>query len=291
MIKYLIAVDGGGTGTRVAVSLVDGSILARGNAGPSALGQGVGQAWKNILEACNTAFASIPMKPPQWSVCAMGAGLSGVSHRPWAEQFLAESPGFYRLVLDSDAHTMLLGAHNGRPGAMVAAGTGSVGQVLRPDGSRFQVGGWGFPVGDEGSGAWLGLRAMGVAQQALDHRTSQGPLAQRILEQCGSSRVALQAWCATARQFEYAQLARTVFDTAPADPAAENLLNEAARALEAIAHALDPAQVLPLAICGSIGEQLKNRLTPAARARCVQAHQDATHGALHLIRAALEADK
>ena len=171
----------------------------------------------------------------------------------------------------------------------VAAGTGSVGEVLHPDGSRFQVSGWGFPVGDEGSGAWLGLRAMGLAQQALDQRSPLGPLTQRILERCGANREALQAWCAVARQFEYAQLARLVFDSAATDPAAEDLLTQAASALDAIALALDPAQDLPLAICGSIGEQLQPRLAPATQARCVKPRQDATHGALHLIRAALEA--
>lgn len=291
MIEYLIGVDGGGTGTRVAVGLPDGSLLAYGQAGPSALGQGVGQAWQHILQATSSAFASVRMELPAWSACAMGAGLSGVSHRPWSEQFHAQNPGFARLVLDTDAHTMLLGAHGGRPGAMVAAGTGSVGEVLHPDGSRFQVSGWGFPVGDEGSGAWLGLRAMGLAQQALDHRAVLGPLAQRILERCGSSREALQAWCALARQFEYAQLARVVFDAAASDPAADDLLNQAAGALEAIASALDPAQALPLAICGSIGEQLKHRLSQSTLARCVDARQDATYGALHLIRAALEAQQ
>ena len=288
MIEYLIGVDGGGTGTRVAVGRPDGSLLAHGQAGPSALGQGVSQAWQNILQAISNAFASVGVAPPLWSACAIGAGLSGVSYKPWSEQFLQDNPGFSQIVLDTDAHTMLLGAHGGHPGTMVAAGTGSVGQVLHADGSRFQVSGWGFPVGDEGSGAWLGLRAMGLAQQALDRRGPLGPLASAILQRCGSSREALQAWCAQSRQFEYAQLARLVFDTAATDPAAEDLLRQAAQALDAIALALDTTQTLPLAICGSIGEQLKGRLSQSTLARCVPAQQDATYGALHLIHKALE---
>lgn len=289
MIEYWIGVDGGGTGTRAVVALPDGRQLGFGHAGPSALGQGVNQAWTHILQACTDAFSAIGSVPPPWTVCAMGAGLSGVSHRPWSAQFHADNPGFARLVLDTDAHTMLLGAHGGNPGAMVAAGTGSVGEALHPGGRRFQVSGWGFPVGDEGSGAWLGLRAMSLAQQALDQRGALGPLAQQILERCGASREDLQAWCAVSRQFEYAQLARLVFGTAASDPAAENLLNEAACALDAIARALDPAQVLPLAICGSVGVQLKHRLASTTLARCVEARNDATVGALYLIRAALKA--
>ena len=75
----------------------------------------------------------------------------------------------------------LLGAHEGRPGAIVAAGTGSVGEALRRDGLRVAVGGWGFPVGDEGSGAWLGLRAMRETHRAIDGRARRRPAGR-----CGS---------------------------------------------------------------------------------------------------------
>ncbi len=291
MIEYLLGVDGGGTGTRVAVAQADGTVLAQGQAGPSALGQGIAPAWHSIVQAIGDAFTSIGRATPAWSVCAMGAGLSGINHRPWANEFLVKNPGFTKLMLDTDAHTMLLGAHGGQPGAMVAAGTGSVGEVLRSDGSRSEVSGWGFPVGDEGSGAWLGLRAMAIAQQAQDQRRASSPLAAAVQARCGTSRDALQAWCAHARQFEYAQLARLVFECAHADPAANDLLIEAAAALDAMALALDPRGKLPLAVCGSIGLQLKPHLAKITLARCVDARFDAPHGALLLIRTALKAQQ
>ena len=288
MIEYLIGVDGGGTGTRVAIAQTDGAVLAQGQAGPSALGRGIDPAWQHILLAVNAAFASIGRATPARSVCAMGAGLSGVHYRPWANEFQAANPGFVQLALDTDAHTMLLGAHGGQPGAMVAAGTGSVGEVLRSDGSRHEVSGWGFPVGDEGGGAWLGLRAMAITQQAMDQRRPASPLTAAVRVRCGESREALQAWCTQAHQFEYAQLARLVFECAPTDPAANDLLTQAAAALDAMALAMDPGGTLPLAVCGSIGEQLKPRLARATLARCIDARFDAPYGALILIRRALE---
>lgn len=288
MIEYLLGVDGGGTGTRVIVAQTDGAVLARGQAGPSALGQGIAPAWHNIVLAIQAAFASVGRETPAWSACAMGAGLSGINHRPWADAFQAQNPGFARLVLESDAHTMLLGAHAGQAGVMVAAGTGSVGEVLRADGRRHEVSGWGFPVGDEGSGAWLGLRAMALAQQALDLRRPSSPLTHAVQARCGTTRDALQAWCATARQFEYAQLARLVFECAPTDPAANDLRLQAAAALDAMALGLDPGGTLPLTLCGSIGQQLKPHLAKATLARCVEARFDAPYGALLLIRTALE---
>ena len=74
------------------------------------------------------------------------------------------------VALESDALTTLLGAHAGQPGVIVAIGTGSVGEVLHADGSRHEVGGWGFPSGDEAGGAWIGMRAINHAQQVVDGR-------------------------------------------------------------------------------------------------------------------------
>lgn len=288
MVKYLLGVDGGGTGTRVVLATRGGTILAQANAGPSALGQGVAAAWRNILAGVHNAFSLAELAVPDWSQCALGAGLSGVHHQPWCDAFVATNPGFAHLAVENDAYIALVAAHNGLPGAMVAAGTGSVGEALYADGTRHQVSGWGFPVGDEGSGAWLGLRAMSHAQEVMDRRLAASPLATQIHQLCGNHRDALQAWCATAGQNEYAQLAPTVFASAASDHAAEALLVEAAAALERMAAALDPQAALPLAVCGSVGRQLFPRLAGATRARCIASPQDAVFGALTLVHQSLE---
>jgi len=288
MAVYLIGVDGGGTGTRAIIANRDGTTLGAGVAGPSALGQGVDAAWQQILLAIAQAFSSASLALPDWSDCAMGAGLSGVGHRASRDAFLSQSPGFSPLVLESDAYTMLLGAHGGAPGLMVASGTGSIAEVLRGDGTRQETGGWGFPVGDEGSGAWLGLRAMAHAQAALDGRAPVGALARKVWAHCGNSRESILAWCATARQFQYGQLAPSVFDCAAVDAVADALLIQAAQALELMVHALDPHGVLPLAVCGSVGQQLHTRLGPSLRERLVVAKQDAAHGAVILLQKSLK---
>jgi glucosamine kinase len=288
MIKYLLGVDGGGTGTRILLATRGGAILAQASAGPSALGQGVDTAWRNILSGVQEAFQLAALAVPDWSECALGAGLSGVHHQPWCDAFVATHPGFARIAIENDAYIALLAAHGGKPGAMVAAGTGSVGEALYADGSRHQVSGWGYPVGDEGSGAWLGLRAMSHAQEVMDRRLPGGSLANSIHRQCGSHRDALQAWCATAGQNEYAQLAPIVFTSAASDPTAEALLLDAAGAIERMAAALDPQAALPLAVCGSVGRLLLPRLAGATRARCVASPQDAVHGALTLVHQSLE---
>jgi len=287
MIEFLLGVDGGGTGTRVLLARRDGGVIGRGAAGPSALARGISSAWAEIGRAVALAFADAGLPSAPADRCALGAGLSGANHRPWHLAFIQANPGFARLELETDAFTMLLGAHAGGHGAIVASGTGSVGEVWHTDGRRASVGGWGFPIGDEGSGAWLGFHAMQHAQHAMDGRATPGMLAHAVWTRCGKDPDALLGWCAQANQFEYAQLAPLVFDAESTDAAAVELLSGATDALALMARALDPDGRVPLAVSGSVGQRLAPRLAADLRARLVEVADGADAGALNLIRRAL----
>ena len=291
MVDYLIGVDGGGSGTRALVHHVRHGAVGAGSAGPSALQQGIPQAWDHVRLAVRRGFESAGQAVPPWQRCALVAGLSGASHAPWRDAFLAADPGFALLQAESDAFTMLMGAHAGKPGAILIAGTGSIAEALRPDGTRATVGGWGFRVDDEGSGGWLGLQAVRHGLAAFDGRANPGPLARRVWIHCGDERESLQAWCGSAGQFEFAQLAPTVFDCEASDPAAARLLEQATAALEDLALAIDPRARLPLAVAGSIAERLAPRMRPFVRGRIVAAHAGAAEGALMLARTALQQER
>src|SRR5690349_1434847 len=94
MVDYLIGIDGGGSGTRALVQRVHGETVGTATAGPSALGQGIPQAWEQIQAAVRRAFEGASLPIPTWDRCTLAAGLSGVSHAPWREAFLAADPGF-----------------------------------------------------------------------------------------------------------------------------------------------------------------------------------------------------
>ena len=179
-IRYALGVDGGGTGTRVRVWTSAGTLVGHGESGPSALAQGVDQAWRHIGQAVERAFASAGLALPAPSHCVLGLGLAGAVAPHLAAAFFRAAPEYALIVLETDSRTALMGAHAGRPGAIIAVGTGAVGEALHADGRRVAVSGWGFPVGDEGSGAWLGLRAMQIAHRALDGRAPAGTLAQAV---------------------------------------------------------------------------------------------------------------
>jgi glucosamine kinase len=286
-LRFFIGVDGGGTGTRLKLAGRDGRILAQAEAGPSALGQGAQQAWRHIQQALQTAAQRAGLAPLDPAQCAIGLGLSGVSVAVQAQAFIAQQPGYAALALDGDGFTTVLGAHGGQPGAVVAAGTGTVGEALRRDGSRAMSSGWGWVTGDEGSGAWLGLQAMRHAQQALDGRAEVGSLAQAVWATAGTERADVLAWCATAGQHGFASLARRVFDSASSDVVAAALIQQAVLELERLALALDPAGELPLALAGSIALRLAPQFSASIQARLVPAQGDSADGALCLIRQAL----
>ncbi|MBT9501573.1 MAG: ATPase [Burkholderiaceae bacterium] len=286
-VSYLVGIDGGGTGTRARLASRDGKVLGFGAAGPSGLAQGIEQAWTHIAQAIVAAFADAGLEPAPLDACALGLGLAGAHLGSRAKAFLDAAPAYGLVAVDTDAYTGLLGAHDGRPGALLAAGTGSIGEAWHFDGRHLFVSGFGFGVGDEGSGAWLGVEAMRVAQHAQDGRQPAGALARAVWALTGPGREDLLAWCANAGQHEFAQLAPLVFEAEASDPVAAQLLARAVHELEAVVHAMDPEGALPLAISGSIGLRLASRFSGIIQARCVQPVGDSADGALRLIEQAL----
>ncbi len=288
MIDYLIGVDGGGSGTRVRLAHRDGTELAQGRAGPSGLAHGIGSAWAAIDAAVLQAFAAAAILRPALGSIAIGLGLAGAHNRQWGAALLAQNPGYAFIALESDADTTLFSVHQGQPGAVVAVGTGSVGAVLQADGQRREVGGWGFPSGDEGGGAWIGLRAVNFFQQLIDGRADASllasPLARALSDVCGRNRDALFDWLGRANQTGYAQLAPLVLSHAARDQVAHSIVIEAGQHLAAIAAALDPSGRLPIALCGGLAAPLAIFLPGDLRQRVTLPSADSALGALWLIQ-------
>lgn len=287
--RYLIGIDGGGTKTLVRVFDHQGRLLAQANGPGSGLRNGATHAWAAIMRAIEQAFDTIGMAVPPLSQLAVGIGVAGYNVVEWAHQFRIQAPAFHTLRLTSDAITTLLGAHRGKPGAIVAVGTGIVGMALYANGQKRIVGGWGFPSGDEGSGAWIGLQAINHVQHTLDGRAASGALSAAIISLCRSGDSShsdgehVLNWLSQADQAAYASLARIVVTQAQADTSARRILSQAAAALALLIQALDPQQQLPLALCGGLGATLKDYLPPALQQRIVPAQADSAQGALQLL--------
>lgn len=290
MMEYLIGVDGGGSGTRVRLARAGATPdaaymdIGEGFAGPSALSQGIAPAWQAIGTAVAQAFGAAGIAQPPLAAIAIGLGMSGVHNDSWAQAFSAANPGYGALVLHDDGYTTLVGAHGGQPGAVIALGTGSVGQALLADGTQRAVGGWGFPSGDEGGGAWIGLAAANYIQQAMDGRLEGGALANAIIAQCGGTRAAIQDWLAGASATRFATLAPLVVRHAEdEEEAALEIMHSAGYEVDLMAAALDPDYALPLCLCGGLGAAMVPYLDADTVKLIVPPQGDSAAGALRLI--------
>jgi glucosamine kinase len=288
MIEFFIGVDGGGSGTRVRLARADGVEIAEGAGGPSGLMHGIAKAWAAVEEAAAQAFRAAALDFPDKSTIAIGLGLAGVHNRQWAAEFVAANPGYAQVALESDGHTTVLGAHQGQPGAIIALGTGSVGEIKLADGRHVEVGGWGFPAGDEASGAWMGLRAINHVQQVLDGRMPANAFATDIANACGGMRNEIQNWLARATQTNYAQLARIVLQHGDSNDTARAILQAAGREVELMANALDASATLPIALCGGLAAPMRPYLPSSMSQRVVAPHGDSAAGALRLIQTRLK---
>ena len=282
---FLLGIDGGGSGTRVILADAHGSELARASGGPSGLGLGVERAWQSIEDACRRAFDAAA-QPFDWRRCALGCGLAGVNNADWLAAFLAAAPDVRALSVESDAYTTVLGAHGGEPGVIVALGTGSIAASLDEKGACRIAGGYGFPSGDEASGAWLGLRAVVHLQRVLDGRAPEDDWSRALFARTDATdRDSLVVWLCNANQTAYATLAPTVFEFHD-HPVAARLLKRAAFEIEKLVAALDPSGTLPVALCGGLAAPYAPFVPSSLRERVRAPRADSAAGALELARRA-----
>ena len=305
-IVYVIGIEGQADGTRARLCKVGGEVLGEGRAASSDLSQGVAQAWDNIQLAIFRAVAAsglleqeasqeLTQKSAQESAqnvcdptpvplhtsnCIIGLGLAGAENPALRQQFLDANPGHTHLRLESNAFTTLMGAHNGHAGAVVMLGTASVAHAQYGDGRRTSIASAQLPLGAQVSAASLGRRAMLLAQRALETKQNPSTLVQTILGATGGSASAMLSWCCQAKAPDYANLAPLVFDCANQDPLAAKLIEEAVQTTEQLMLSLDPGKTLPIAILGSLGQRLAERLSSEVRQRIQQAQGDAMHGAM-----------
>ncbi|AMC35191.1 BadF/BadG/BcrA/BcrD ATPase family protein [Janthinobacterium sp. B9-8] len=284
-IQYLIGVDGGGTGTRICIAGLDGIEMVRSDGAASALGQGVDKAWLHITQAIKAGFAKLGIAEPDFAKCALGLGMSGVHNPVWAEEFKQKNPGFARIVVETDGFSTLLGATNGQHGGIIAIGTGSIGEAWLPDGQRLEVGGWGFPTSDEGSGAFLGLKAINHVQRMIDGRRPVTDFGRKLLAITGHTKAEVFSWMGQMKQGECASLSPVVVEFGASDEYARAFLQEAGGEIEQIGRALRQRNPdLPLAICGGgLSEALRPFIPAAFLASTVRPQKDSCAGALILI--------
>ena len=282
--ELFIGVDGGGSGCRARVADRQGNILGQGTAAPAALRFGIDRSLAAVGNACEAAAADAGL--PASALRQMNAvvGLAGVGRKGLLEALMARPHPFRSVRYVNDATIACLGAHRGSDGGVVIVGTGSVGLAIIKR-REIRIGGYGFPISDEGSGAALGLGALRVALKACDGRISKTRLASEIMRHFQNDPLEVIAWMDDATATDYAMFAPLVLDCAEqGDVAALEIVREAAQEIDGLANRLFQCGTPRLALLGGLAQRMQSFLAPDVLARLVPSMGDAIDGALLLAR-------
>jgi glucosamine kinase len=276
-----LGVDGGGTRCRARLADSAGTVLGEGIAGPANIRTSLEESVRSVRDAAGQCLgrAGASFSDPIVACLAL-AGASEPKEAAAAQAAFA--PRFARVLVTTDAEAACVGAHRGEDGAVIIVGTGSIGWAVR-GGRSTRVGGWGFPVSDEGAGAWIGWEAVRRVLWAHDGRAAWTPLLSQVSQELGSDPHAIVRWMGAARARDFGRLAPLVLDhAANGDPAATEIMHIAAAHIDAIAARLVEHGATRLALMGGLAAGIEPWLARATRAHLVRPVGDALDGALQL---------
>ena len=153
-----MGIDGGGSRCRTRLRDERGALLASTQSGGANVYLDFDVALETIRTCVDETLKRAGLTVEARTRLFLGLGLAGVSSAAIARQVETALDGFAEIRVANDAVTACLGAHAGQDGGLIIAGTGSAGLALI-DGREIFVGGRGFVLGDDGSGARIGLES------------------------------------------------------------------------------------------------------------------------------------
>lgn len=274
MSEIVVGVDGGGSKTRVMVGTAEGEILATADGPKSAVVPGEAQHSADVIaDLVSQALAEIAQPGavlPRVLYCGV-AGTGRDEERRALHSALDEKELAEEVIIDSDGLIAMYDAFDDRAGILLVAGTGSIAYGRSPAGEIVRCGGWGPVFGDEGSGGWIGKRALSIVAASSDGREPPTALLFPILAATQCEDVEdLIAWAAGADARAFASLVPVVFAAAAAgDPRANALVTLAAEELVLHVRALsrqlftDERAAVAVALSGGLmdrGSPLRKRL-------------------------------
>jgi glucosamine kinase len=279
-----VGVDGGGTGCRARIEDAERRLLGTGIAGPAALRLGIDRALNEVEKACRAAAEEAGIEFKALKSAHAAAGLAGVGRKGALEELNQRPHPFRSVVYVNDATIACIGAHGARDGGIVIVGTGSVGYAVIGE-REVRVGGYGFPISDEGSGADLGLHAIRLALRAYDERALGSSLTRDVMARFHDDPFDAVAWMDRATATDYATFAPLVMRHADAgDSVARRIVRDAAEQIDELVRRLIECGTARVALLGGLASPMQPWLAPDVQRRLVPVEGDAVDGALHLAR-------
>ena len=262
MKTIVVGVDGGGSKTRLVVADGTGAEIISVLGPASAVRPGEAEASADVIEQL-LIDALDECEMSDVTPAALCVGIAGVGRDAEYSAFqsaLSRRSLAEELVVLPDAVVALEDAFGDGAGILLISGTGSVAYGRGPTGKMARCGGWGPQFGDEGSGGWIGRRALSVVSAASDEREPETALLGVILTHLQlESPEELVGWAAAATPAQYALIAAIVLKVAAAGDLRANSLCALA-AEELVLHVrtlarqlfMDERAGIPVALAGGL---------------------------------------
>lgn len=281
-MKYFLGIDAGGSRCKARISAADGTVLGQAEIGPANARIGVEKLRTSLLDVTEKVMTDAGLRESATNEISAGLGIAGISRLGMRQSITEMALPFASVAFDTDAVVANLGAHAGKDGATLILGTGSV-AIIHVDEVTTTIGGYGFPISDEGSGAALGLSAMRHALRALDGRTKPTPLSAAVTERFDHNTARAIAWMDEATPRDYAAFAPMVMDYAENnDEIARSIVEDAVRHVERFVETIFAKGAPRCALAGGLAPRLKPWLRAKTSARLCEPLGDPLDGALLL---------
>ena len=227
MTDFVAGVDGGGSKTRVIIADASGAHLADVTGVGSAMAPGRGdQSAQVIGDLVRQAAAEAGLTGGK--LRALVAGVAGVGRANEQRELtvaLEDLELADDVIVEGDGEIALTDAFGFGAGIILIAGTGSIAYGRGPSKVLARAGGWGPTFGDEGSGAWIGRKALAIVAAAADGREPQTALTGAILTAAQvNDPTELIPWAIASNPKGFAALAPVVFNAASAGDIRANAL-------------------------------------------------------------------
>ncbi len=278
MTRLFCGVDGGGTSCRARIIDENFNVLGEAKSGSANILLGEEFAMKAVQETI--ALAAKNAQIIDVSSLYVGLALAGAEQKQAWYAFMARPHPYQHLTLNTDGYGACLGAFLGNNGAVVIAGTGSVGVMLK-DGQQTVIGGREFPISDQGGGAVMGLRLIQETLLAADGLRQPSLLSNAILAHFFNDLDEIVIWSKTAKPCDYASFSPQIFMHARSgDALALELLQGSANDIKRLILGLHHQGARQIALMGSIGERITPWLSSPCLELLVQPKSDAMMGAI-----------
>lgn len=178
---HVIGIDAGGSKTVCLIGDDQGTIVSAAR-GPGANLQTLGelQVEKVVHEVMDQAIGQRDLVPA--AICIGIAGVDRPDDHAIVRGIMRRIGFKARIRIVNDALIALEAGTPGQPGVVIISGTGSIAYGRNAAGEAARSGGWGYVLGDEGSGYWIGRAALRAVLRAADHRGPATLLTELLLE-------------------------------------------------------------------------------------------------------------